>query len=142
MPSDELGEIMRSRNRSIVAVRRHERDLAGLNTAKLEEVATDLKRKNHLLEMARRNMADADRLASLGLMSGNRARVEHAAGGAEGTCGEAGGGAERRRGGIGYGKRGRGDGQGCGAARTAQRVCWTLGAATDEHADRDPAAGG
>lgn len=68
MPSDELGEIMRSRNRSIVAVRRHERDLASA-LAKLEEVATDLKRKNHLLEMARRNMADADRLASLGLMS-------------------------------------------------------------------------
>jgi signal transduction histidine kinase len=68
IPADELGEIMRSRNRSILAVRRHEADLAdALN--RLEEVATDLKRKNHLLEMTRRNMADADRLASLGLMS-------------------------------------------------------------------------
>lgn len=68
MPRDELGEIMRSRNRSIVALRKHEADLADA-LKRLEEVATDLKRKNHLLEMARRNMADADRLASLGLMS-------------------------------------------------------------------------
>jgi signal transduction histidine kinase len=68
IPADELGEIMRSRNRSILAVRRHEADLADA-LKRLEEVATDLKRKNHLLEMARRNMADADRLASLGLMS-------------------------------------------------------------------------
>ncbi len=68
IPADELGEIMRSRNRSIEAVRRHERDLAEA-MKKLEEVATDLRRKNHMLEMARRNMADADRLASLGLMS-------------------------------------------------------------------------
>lgn len=68
MPADELGEIMRSRNRSITALREHERDLAAA-MLKIEEVATDLKRKNHLLEMARRNMADTDRLASLGLMS-------------------------------------------------------------------------
>jgi signal transduction histidine kinase len=68
IPADELGEIMRSRNGSILAVRRHEADLADA-LRRLEEVATDLKRKNHLLETARRNMADADRLASLGLMS-------------------------------------------------------------------------
>jgi two-component system C4-dicarboxylate transport sensor histidine kinase DctB len=68
MPSDEIGEIMRSRNRSIVSLRRHERELARA-LSQLEEVATDLKRKNHLLEMARRNLADADRLASLGIMS-------------------------------------------------------------------------
>lgn len=68
IPADELGEIMRSRNASILAVRRHEADLADA-LRRLEEVATDLKRKNHLLETARRNMADADRLASLGLMS-------------------------------------------------------------------------
>src|SRR5205814_10689547 len=36
---------------------------------RLEQVANDLKRKNHLLETARRNLADADRLASLGMMS-------------------------------------------------------------------------
>ena len=58
IPADELGEIMRSRNRSILALRTHERDLADA-MRKLEEVATDLRRKNHLLEMARRNMADA-----------------------------------------------------------------------------------
>src|SRR5207253_2448904 len=50
------------------AVRRHEADLADA-LMRLEEVATDLKRKNHLLETAKRNMADTDRLASLGLMS-------------------------------------------------------------------------
>jgi signal transduction histidine kinase len=68
IPADELGEIMRSRNETIQALRRHERALAQA-LAQLEEVATDLKRKNHLLEAARRNLADADRLASLGMMS-------------------------------------------------------------------------
>lgn len=68
IPADELGEIMRSRNESILGLRRHQRDL-GEALARLEAVATDLKRKNHLLEMARRNLADADRLASLGMMS-------------------------------------------------------------------------
>lgn len=68
IPADELGEIMRSRNASIVALRRHETALAEA-LAKLEQVANDLKRKNHLLEAAQRNLADADRLASLGMMS-------------------------------------------------------------------------
>lgn len=68
IPADELGEIMKSRNGSILALRRHERALAEA-LAELERVATDLKRKNHLLEAARRNLADADRLASLGMMS-------------------------------------------------------------------------
>ncbi len=68
IPADELGEIMRSRNESVRALRRHERALADA-LAELERVATDLKRKNHLLEAARRNLADADRLASLGMMS-------------------------------------------------------------------------
>jgi len=68
IPADELGEIMRSRNGSIVALREHERDLAAaLN--QLEEVASDLARKNHLLERAKRNIAESDRLASLGMMS-------------------------------------------------------------------------
>jgi signal transduction histidine kinase len=66
--SDELGAIMRSRNNSIISLRRHEKALAEA-LAELERVATDLKRKNHLLEAARRNLADADRLASLGMMS-------------------------------------------------------------------------
>lgn len=68
IPADELGEIMRSRNESILALRRHEKALAEA-LAELERVATDLARKNHLLEAARRNLADADRLASLGMMS-------------------------------------------------------------------------
>lgn len=68
IPADELGEIMRSRNRSVLALRRHEQALAEA-LAELGRVATDLKRKNHLLEAAQRNLADADRLASLGMMS-------------------------------------------------------------------------
>lgn len=68
IPRDELGEIMRSRNEAILAIRRHEQDLAdALN--RLEEVASDLKKKNHLLEAARQNLADTGRLASLGMMS-------------------------------------------------------------------------
>jgi len=68
MPQDEIGEIMRSRNRSITALRKNEAELAR-TLAELERVAGDLKRKNHLLEHARRNLADADRLASLGMLS-------------------------------------------------------------------------
>lgn len=68
IPADELGEIMRSRNESIVSLRRHEKALAEA-LGQLERVATDLKRKNHLLEAAQRNLADADRLVSLGMMS-------------------------------------------------------------------------
>ncbi|GJQ30639.1 MAG: hypothetical protein HBSAPP03_25230 [Phycisphaerae bacterium] len=68
IPADELGEIMRSRNDSIVKLRMQEAALEGA-LARLESVATDLRRKNHLLEAARRNLADADRLASLGMMS-------------------------------------------------------------------------
>jgi signal transduction histidine kinase len=68
MPADELGEIMRSRNESVRTLRRQELDLAEA-LQRFERVATDLKRKNHLLEAARRNLADADRLASLGMMS-------------------------------------------------------------------------
>jgi two-component system NtrC family sensor kinase len=68
MPRDELGEIMRSRNESIVRLRQQE---SMLNDAldRLETVAVELKRKNHLLETARRNLADQDRLVSLGMMS-------------------------------------------------------------------------
>jgi signal transduction histidine kinase len=68
IPSDELGEIMTSRNETVSKLRRQEAAL-GDALARLETVANDLKRKNHLLENARRNLADADRLASLGMMS-------------------------------------------------------------------------
>jgi signal transduction histidine kinase len=68
IPADELGEIMRSRNSTVQAMRRHQGELREA-LQQIETVATDLKRKNHLLETARRNLADADRLASLGVMS-------------------------------------------------------------------------
>ncbi|HED54862.1 MAG TPA: HAMP domain-containing histidine kinase [Phycisphaerales bacterium] len=68
IPADEMGEIMRSRNQTVQSLRRHEHDLAEA-LGRFETVASDLKRKNHVLETARRNLADADRLASLGMMS-------------------------------------------------------------------------
>lgn len=68
IPADELGEIMRSRNQTISRLRQQEAELADA-LIRLEAIANDLKRKNHLLETARRNLADADRLASLGMMS-------------------------------------------------------------------------
>ena len=68
IPADELGEIMRSRNASVRSMRTHESDLADA-LDHLEVVASDLRRKNHMLETARRNLEGADRLASLGMMS-------------------------------------------------------------------------
>jgi signal transduction histidine kinase len=68
IPADELGEIMRSRNDSVSALRRHEDELAKA-LSMLETTAVDMRKKNHLLEAARRNLEGADRLASLGMMS-------------------------------------------------------------------------
>lgn len=68
IPGDELGQIMRSRNQSIVKLRAQEQALEDA-LGQLEVVANELMRKNHLLEMARRNLADQDRLVSLGMMS-------------------------------------------------------------------------
>ncbi|MEM7622212.1 MAG: HAMP domain-containing sensor histidine kinase [Planctomycetota bacterium] len=68
IPADEIGSIMRSRNAAILALRTKEA-AAATTRDQLEHVAADLKRKNHLLETARRNLEDADRLASLGTMS-------------------------------------------------------------------------
>ncbi len=68
IPADELGEIMRSRNDSIAKLRSNERQLASA-LARIEDGAADLRKKNHLLEAARRNLEGADRLASLGMMS-------------------------------------------------------------------------
>lgn len=68
MPADELGEIMRSRNAAIEALRSQEAQLAAA-ASQLEEALNDVRRKNHLLETARSKLADADRLASLGIMS-------------------------------------------------------------------------
>jgi len=68
IPSDELGEIMRSRNQSITRLREQERQLTSA-LDRLETVAADLKQKNELIETAQRNLADQDRLVSLGVMS-------------------------------------------------------------------------
>lgn len=68
IPSDELGEIMRSRNESITRLRVQERELTDAMN-RLEIVASDLKQKNELIERAQLNLADQDRLASLGVMS-------------------------------------------------------------------------
>jgi len=68
IPNDELGGIMRSRNRSIVKLREQEKALADA-LDQVEVIACELKKKNHLLETARRNLADQDRLVSLGMLS-------------------------------------------------------------------------
>jgi len=68
IPGDEIGQIMRSRNQAIIKLRTQEQQLERALT-QLESAAAELKRKNHLLETARRNIADQDRLASLGMMS-------------------------------------------------------------------------
>lgn len=65
---DELGQLMASRNATLRKLRQHEKDLQNA-LAQLEQVANDLRRKNYLLETAKRNIADQDRLASLGLLS-------------------------------------------------------------------------
>ncbi|MFM9958215.1 MAG: sensor histidine kinase [Phycisphaerales bacterium] len=68
IPADELGDIMRSRNRTVLQLRRQEAELEDA-LKQIERVATELRRKNELLEAAQRNLADQDRLASLGMMS-------------------------------------------------------------------------
>jgi signal transduction histidine kinase len=59
--NDEIGQIMKSRNATLNELRRHESDL--------ERVNEDLRRKNELLETAKKNIADQDRLVSLGMLS-------------------------------------------------------------------------
>ena len=65
---DELGQIMTSRNATVTLLRQHE-DQLQTALGQVEEMANDLKRKNHLLETAKQNLASQDRLVSLGLMS-------------------------------------------------------------------------
>lgn len=68
IPGDEIGQIMRSRNATVSDLRKQEDDLAEA-LARLEDLNEDLKRKNYLLETAKRSIAEQDRLASLGLLS-------------------------------------------------------------------------
>lgn len=65
---DELGQITASRNATITLLREQERQLKAA-LAQLEETTNDLRRKNHLLETAKQNLASQERLVSLGLMS-------------------------------------------------------------------------
>jgi two-component system C4-dicarboxylate transport sensor histidine kinase DctB len=68
IPGDELGAIMRSRNDTVTRLRTQEKQTSAA-LLRIEEIAGDLKRKNELLEAAQRNLADADRLAALGVLS-------------------------------------------------------------------------
>lgn len=68
IPEHELGQIMRSRNATVELLRDKEQELNRV-LGELEEIASELKKKNHLLETARRNLTDQDRLASLGMLS-------------------------------------------------------------------------
>jgi signal transduction histidine kinase len=65
---DELGQIMSSRNATLIKLRRHEEDLEQA-LVRIEQVAADLRQKNYLLETAKQNIANQDRLVSLGLLS-------------------------------------------------------------------------
>lgn len=68
IPDDELGDLMRSRNRMLTLVREHEDALAEA-LRREEALSADLLRKNTQLDTAKRNLVDQDRLASLGLLS-------------------------------------------------------------------------
>lgn len=68
IPDHELGQIMRSRNATVELLRDKEHELSRV-LGELEEIASELKKKNHLLETARRNLTDQDRLVSLGMLS-------------------------------------------------------------------------
>ena len=68
IPGDEIGQIMQSRNATVAELRKHEDDLAAALKC-LEQMNESLKQKNHMLETAKKSLADQDRLASLGLLS-------------------------------------------------------------------------
>ena len=65
---DEIGQIMRSRNATVAQLRRQEDELEAA-LQRLEQAAADLQTKNEMLERAKRNLEEQDRLASLGLLS-------------------------------------------------------------------------
>ena len=58
---DEIGQIMMSRNETVGELRRHEYEL--------KRALSELEEKNRLLEAAKRNLEQQDRLVSLGLLS-------------------------------------------------------------------------
>ncbi len=58
---DEIGQIMLSRNATVAELRRQEDELAA--------TAGDLIQKNLMLEAAKKNLEDQDRLASIGMLS-------------------------------------------------------------------------
>ncbi len=68
IPGDEIGDIMRSRNKTVSKLRDQEAHLERA-LKRLEELARDLQRKNDMLEAAKNTMAAQDRLVSLGLLS-------------------------------------------------------------------------
>ncbi|HUG81563.1 MAG TPA: ATP-binding protein, partial [Bryobacterales bacterium] len=68
IPGDEIGDIMRSRNATVANLREQEASLAR-TLVRLEELTTDLRKKNRQLEEAKEKMAAQDRLASIGLLS-------------------------------------------------------------------------
>ena len=68
IPGDEIGDIMRSRNTTVSKLRSQEAHLAQA-LQRLEELASDLRQKNDMLEAAKHTMASQDRLVSLGLLS-------------------------------------------------------------------------
>ncbi len=68
MFTDEIGQIMRSRNKTVVELRRHEAELERAFN-RLEDAAEDLRRKNVQLEAAKRSLESQDRLVSLGMLS-------------------------------------------------------------------------
>jgi signal transduction histidine kinase len=68
IPGDEIGDIMRSRNKTVSKLRDQEAHLERA-LKRLEELARDLQRKNDMLEAAKTTMVAQDRLVSLGLLS-------------------------------------------------------------------------
>ena len=68
IPGDEIGQIMRSRNDTVEALRMQE-DVLEEALRRLETTAKDLRAKNEQLETAKRSLEAQDRLASLGLLS-------------------------------------------------------------------------
>ena len=76
---DEIGDIMRSRNATVANLREKEARLER-TLAELESVATDLRKKNQMLEDAKTHLAAQDRLASnRSAQRQRRARTEYTA---------------------------------------------------------------